>query len=79
MQTHVEDGTRLTVGLVASALANLARVLEVDVPAVGLACRVLQCEGEDGIALLDRGFALALVGRQGRVDGIKGLRGRELV
>jgi hypothetical protein len=49
------------------------------VPAVGLACGVLQCEGEDGVALLDRCLALTLIGRKGRVDGIKGLGGRELV
>lgn len=69
----------LTRRLVAEALAHLALVLQVDVPALGLAGRVLQREGEDGVAQLQGLLAVRLARGQDAVDGVEGGRGRELV
>lgn len=68
----------LTSRLVSESLANSALVLEVDVPAFGLASAVLEVEGEDGVALLD---GVLLVGVAGESNGnsVKGCGGRELV
>ncbi len=68
----------LTGGLLAEALADLALILEVNVPALGLASGVLEVEGEDGVALLD-GVLLVCGVAEGVVDGVKGGRGGELV
>ena len=67
-----------TGGLLAEALANLALVLEVNVPALGLPSGVLKGEGKDSVALLDR---ILLVGGilERLVDGLEGGRGGELV
>lgn len=70
--------TRRTSRLLRQTLADLASVLEVDVPALLLAGRVLQRKGEDGVALLDGVFAVGIIGKS-LADGIEGLRGRELV
>lgn len=48
-------------------------------PAVGLASGVLQRESEDGIALLNGGLALTVVGGQSSVDGVESRGGGELV
>lgn len=68
-----------TGGLVAKTLGDLALLLEVDVPAVGLTGSVLQIEGKDGIALLDGVLAVGLAGFQSIVDGVESGRGGELV
>ena len=65
--------------LLAQALGNGARVLEVDVPAVGLAGGVLEGEGEDGVALLQGVLAVGLAGVESGVDRLEGLGGGELV
>lgn len=69
----------LTAGLVAQALADLASLLEVDVPALSLTGAVLEGEGVDSVALLDGVLAVRVGGVEGRVDNVKGGRGRELV
>ena len=69
----------LTCRLVSKSLADLALVLEVDVPAVGLAGLVLEVEGEDGLSLLDGIRPVGIAGVQGLVDEIEGSRGRESV
>jgi hypothetical protein len=69
----------LTGRLLAEALANRPLVLEIDVPALGLAGSVLQCEGKDGVSLLDGVLAVGLAAGQGVVDGIKSGRRGELV
>lgn len=66
------------VGLVAEALGDLAGVLEVEVPAGGLAGLVLEGKGEDGVALLDGVLALLLVAAEDGVDEVKSLGGGEL-
>lgn len=70
---------KLTGGLVAKTLANLALVLEVNVPLVGLAGGVLEDKGKDGVALLDGVLAVGLAAGKGAVDGVEGGGGRELV
>lgn len=74
----LEGGTKLTRGLVPEPLADLALVLEVNVPALGLAGGVLEGKGEHGVALLDGRLLLGGVA-EGRVDGVKGGRRGELV
>jgi hypothetical protein len=74
----MQDGYKLTIGLAALwlvTLGDLALILEVNVPAFRRALLVLQCECEDGTALLDGLFLLrrALVHRI--VNEIEGLRG----
>ena len=72
--------TVLTIGLAALrrlALPHAALVLEINVPAVGVAGGVLQREGEDGAAFLDRVLAARVVGRQRGVDGVEGRGGGE--
>lgn len=69
----------LTIGLALDALGNLARVLQVDRPALRLAATVLKGEGEDGVALLDRILAVGVACVERLVDGVKGGRGGELV
>src|SRR5579859_2738498 len=67
---------RLTIGLLAlwpSAFCECACLLEVDVPALSLASRILQREGEDGIALLDSIFAVGLIDQSG-ANKVEGLR-----
>lgn len=68
-----------TVRLLAQALADLALVLEVDVPALGLARGVLEGEGKDGVALLHGILAVGLAGREHLVDFVKRRGGGELV
>lgn len=70
--------SNLTSGL-ANTSADLAGLLEVDVPALGLASLVLQGEGEDAVALLDGVLALILGGGEDGVDGVEGHRGGKLV
>jgi hypothetical protein len=70
------EGT-LTSRLVTQTLGDNSLVLEVDVPALGLAGLVLQGEGEDGASLLDGVLALSIVTGEGVVDGLEGLGGRE--
>lgn len=48
-------------------------------PALRLSSLVLQREGKDSIALLERVLPVGLVGLQGRVDGVESRRRRELV
>jgi hypothetical protein len=71
-------GQKLTGRLLAEALVDGSRVLEVDVPGFRLAGRVLERETEDGLAGLDGVLAL-LLGGQGGGDGVECARGRELV
>lgn len=78
-RTAVQRNALLTSGLLAETAADLAGLLEVDVPARGLAGLVLECEGEDGTALFDGVLALAVARVQGCVDDVEGLGGRELV
>ena len=59
------------------AMPDIAFFLEIDVPACRLAGAVLQCEGEDGVALLDGVFALGRVGCEGGLDGVEGGGGGE--
>ena len=47
-------------------------------PALGLACLVLEGESKDSISGLQGGLAGCLVGLEGIVDGIEGLRGWEV-
>lgn len=62
---------KLTGGLVAETLADGTGVLEVNVPAGGLALGVLEGEAEDGLALLNGVFALLLALESGG-DGVEG-------
>lgn len=80
MQETSRAATVLTVGLAALrrvALPHAALLLEINMPAVGVAGGVLQREGEDGAALLDRVLAARVVGRQRGVDGVEGRGGGE--
>ena len=80
MQETGWAATVLTVGLAALrrvALPHAALLLEINVPAVGVAGGVLQREGEDGAAFLDRVLAARVVGRQRGVDGVEGRGGGE--
>lgn len=72
--------TQLTISLLASrglALADFARLLEINVPCFFLVLGVLQLEGEDGFALVDGVFSLGFARGKGSIDGFKGLGGRE--
>jgi hypothetical protein len=73
------SGVILTSWLLAEALADSALVLEVNVPALGLAGGVLQRKGKDGVALLDGVLLVGFAAGEGLVDGVKGGRGGELV
>lgn len=68
-----------TGGLLGQPLHHLALLLEVNVPALRLAPRVLECEPEDGAALLDGVLAVGVAGRERRVDGVERRGGGELV
>lgn len=70
---------KLTGGLLAKTLANLALVLEVNVPLVGLAGGVLEDESKDGVALLDGVLAVSVAAGKGAVNGVESGGGRELV
>lgn len=74
-----EKGLKRTGRLGAGAGGDLARLLEVDVPALGLAGLVLEGEGEDGVALLDGVLAVLGAGVEGRGDGVESDGGGELV
>jgi hypothetical protein len=54
-----------------SALRHLARLLEVDVPALRLALGILQRKGEDGICLLDGRLTFARVSAEGAGDEVE--------
>lgn len=69
----------LTVGLSTQPRGDLAGLLEVNVPALGLASLVLEGEGVDAVALLDGVLAVGVGRVEGRVDGVEGGGGRELV
>jgi len=58
-------------------LPHNALVLQVDVPALGVAGAVLEREGEDGTALLDGVFAPSGVLLQRLVDRVEGCAGGE--
>src|SRR3569833_3416826 len=68
-----------TVRLLAQSFRNLARLLQVYVPALLLAGRVLQRKGEDGVALLERVFLVGFAGVESFVDGNKNHRRGEHV
>ena len=70
---------RLTVGLRAKTLADLASLFQINVPALGLARLVLECEGIDAVALLDGVLAFGIGGIEGLVDGVECGRSREFV
>jgi len=61
-----------TCRLFAKTFANFARVLQVNVPALSLAGRILQVESENGVALLDGIFPVRVAGVQSLVDDIEG-------
>lgn len=67
-----------TGGLLAKTLADLAGVLEVEVPAGGLAGLVLEGESEDGVSLLDGVLAVGFAGVDSLVHEVEGSRGGEL-
>lgn len=67
-----------TGGLLAKTLADLAGVLEVEVPAGGLAGLVLEGESEDGVGLLDGILAVGFAGVESLVHEVEGSRGGEL-
>lgn len=50
-----------TISLRRLALGHLSFLFEIDIPAVRLAFFILQCESEDGIALLDGVVPLSVV------------------
>ena len=56
------------------ALANGSALFQIDVPAIRVAS-VLQCEGEDGTALLDGFLLLVLVCDERLLDDIEGFGG----
>lgn len=72
-----EEKQKHTGGLLAETLGDLALLLEVEVPALGLAGGVLEGEGEDGAALLDGVLAVGVRG-ESLVDLVKGGGGGEL-
>lgn len=79
---HVEVNSKQqqhTIGLRAQTSADLARLLEVNVPALRLAARILQRKGIHAVALLDGILAVGVAGVESLVDGVKGDRGGELV
>jgi hypothetical protein len=53
------------------AVANLALVLQVEVPALFLAVLVLDVEGDDGLGSVDGLLATSLIGLEGLVDGVE--------
>jgi hypothetical protein len=57
--------------------ADLALVLEIDVPALLLALGVLEVERENGTTLLDGVFAPGLVGLERLVNGVESSGGGE--
>lgn len=61
------------------ALADLAVVLEVEVPALLLATGVLEVESNNSLGLADGVLTLSLVGLESRVDHVERGGGRELV
>ena len=73
---HREDAH--TIGLGAKTGADLASVLEVNVPALRLAGLVLQGEGVDALGLLNGILAIGFVGER-LADGVESGRGGELV
>jgi hypothetical protein len=71
----VQDLSALTVSLGTSGggtLANLAFVLQVEVPAGLLTLLILQVEGDDGLSLVDGVLALGGIGLQRLVDRVEG-------
>ena len=73
---------RHTISLLASrgsTLANLADLLQVEVPALLLAAGVLDVEADDGLGLLDGILALGGIGLEGSVDRVeRGGRGESI-
>jgi len=66
---------KLTVSLAAfggKTLADLALVLEVEVPGCFFAASVLQVEGDDGLGLVEGILAIGLVGLERLVDDVEG-------
>src|ERR1700761_7142342 len=61
-----------------SSFANLALLLQVDMPTRALSLLVLQCESENAAALLDGVLPLCFVGLKSVVDDLEGLRSGEL-
>jgi hypothetical protein len=70
-------GREHTSWLIAESLPDNTLLLEIDVPALGLARLVLEGEREDRVALLDGVGALSRIRLQGGVDEVEGLGGRE--
>lgn len=68
-----------TTGLGADTVANLARLLQVDVPALGVASLVLEGKRIDPVALLDSVLAVGIAGVERGVDGLEGLGRGKLV
>ena len=69
------EGEKLTISLSTGwrgSLANFTLVLQVEVPAVGLALVVCEVEGEDSTAILDGVLALSVVGLEDGVDLVEG-------
>jgi hypothetical protein len=60
-----------------SALAGLARLLQINVPALLCAAAVLDCKGKDGATLFDGILSFGVAGKS-RVDGVKSDRGGEV-
>lgn len=60
-------------------LANLAVVLEVEVPALFLATGVLEIESNNSLGLADGVLALSLVGLESVVDHVERNGGREFI
>jgi hypothetical protein len=73
---------KLTISLLAgrsSTLADLAFLLEVEVPALFLAAGVLQVESNDSLGILDGVLALGFVALEGSVDRVESRGGVETV
>lgn len=71
---------QLTISLAtggSGTLADLALVLQVEVPALLLALRVLQVESDDGLGLVDGILAVGVVRLESLVDHVEGGGGRE--
>ena len=72
--------SKLTIGLAASwgsSLANLALVLQVEVPGLLFTTLVLQVEGEDGLGLVDGILAIGITALEGLLDGVESGGGGE--
>lgn len=78
MRKRKSAQSKRTIGLVAETLGNLTLLHKVNVPALGLASRVLESEGVYALAGL-HGILLGLRVGQDGVERVKDGRGGELV